>query len=220
MSARHLRSHPRPTMDVAAFERDGYVVVPDVLTASEVADARQGLRASADARALAPRWKMRVHFRPRVVQTYSDLYRQTFGTQQGVYAHRHGPTSAPTAMPLIDSRFSEKEECFGVRASVTAADSDRPRCWQPISSLVCLTDVGLEADAPFAASGSMILWDTRVPCAATHFLKDGRASEVLHVGYLPNVAANRRYSALIQMPQLAQARDRDWEMSDMMAGFP
>lgn len=159
-----------------------------------------------------------------------------------MYAHQYGPTSIPTAMPLI----VHATESAGDAA---AATPDRVGCWRPIQSLVFLTNDklevvrgaraalgnGLDAKVPpappaspgkerletvLAPAGSMILWDARLSCAATPCLEDGCASEVLHVSYLPNVAANRRYSALVQMPQLALARDRDWGVADLMAGFP
>jgi len=156
-------------MDVAAFEHDGFVVVPDVLTPDEVAAARRGLRASIEsgsgrsveeyasnpglllggrannpaAAIVAPRWKMRVHMHPRVVEAYTALYSQTFGFGRGIYAHRFGPVSVPTALPLIDRvacRFPG-EEGLGLHVDKPCDDPDHVRLyWRPIQSLVCLTD--------------------------------------------------------------------------------
>lgn len=158
-------------MDVAAFERDGFIVVPDVLTADEVAEARTGLHDSIEkntghavqdyvsdpgllhggrgnnpaADILSPRWKMRIHMHPRVVQTYTELFVQTFGAVRGIYSSAIPflPTSTPPAIPLIDRvacRFPG-EEGLGLHVDKPSDTPDRTRLyWRPIQSLVCLTD--------------------------------------------------------------------------------
>jgi len=158
-------------MDAAAFERDGFIVVPDVLTSEEVAMARAELHGLIEkasghtiqdfvsdpkllhggrannpaANILAPEWKMRIHMHPRVVQTYNELFTQTFKTGRGIFASSIPflPTSTPPAIPLIDRvacRFPG-EEGLGLHVDKPSDNPDRTRLyWRPIQSLICLTD--------------------------------------------------------------------------------
>lgn len=151
------------------FECDGFVVVENVLTVDEISEARQALDASIESKTgrsikdymadpgllcggrannpaadiLAPRWKMRLHMHPRVVETYTNLYRRTFGTNQGIFAHRFGSVSVPVAIPLIDRaacRFPG-EQGLGLHVDKPCTDPDHVRLyWRPIQSMVCLTD--------------------------------------------------------------------------------
>jgi Gig2-like len=163
---------------IEEFERDGVVVIENVLTNSEVQNARQNFHAQLSemnidhdgilrgdvecdvghrikgpaSRIFYARWKMDVHFHPKVVASMKDLMIQTYGQNIDGYSHPFGEFSDilgyvdRVCWRLPDS--IREEGGLGLHLDrnptnpylLNSGGRSNLKKWRPIQAFVTLTD--------------------------------------------------------------------------------